>query len=123
MFPIFEGFMGSRFPPETKGRELICSAAVVDSIDGIGAVSTLDLSNKVLHTRLTGNTGVIQATQGANVFISANMERSRKCAWDSSIQCLGLSQRLLDSGEIAITHEDFVDGIFSQMPYTSRSES
>jgi hypothetical protein len=115
--------MESRFPPETKSRELICSAAIVDTIDGTGAVSTLDLSNKALHERLTGNTGVLQATQGVNVFISANMERSRKCAWDSSIQCLELIQRLLDSGEIATTHEDFVDGIFSQMPYTSRSDS
>jgi hypothetical protein len=47
------------------------------------------------------------------------MERNRGAIWESGIQCLELSHTLLVSGGIATTHEDFVDGIFSQRPYTS----
>jgi hypothetical protein len=47
------------------------------------------------------------------------MERNRGAIRESGIQCLELSHTLLVSGGIATTHEDFVDGIFSQRPYTS----
>jgi hypothetical protein len=61
-FPTFFGVMGFCFPPKVEGRTLICSAKVVDEVDGIGAVSKADLDTGTLGTLEPGVAGVKQST-------------------------------------------------------------
>lgn len=70
-FPSFCGTIGTCLPPKIKDTKLMCSAAVVDTIESIGGVSRPDLRNKMLAKHLDGNTGVQQSTTAASALPSA----------------------------------------------------
>lgn len=65
-FPDFWGAMGSCSPPKVEGRTLICSAAIVDTIDGVSAVSRIDKVNSPLGSCDYALTSMKQSTVATN---------------------------------------------------------
>lgn len=61
-FPSFFGVMGSCSPPKVNGGSLICSASIVDEVDGVGAISKADLDTGALGMLEPSMTEIKQPT-------------------------------------------------------------